>query len=112
MPEPGGSREEIAAFGEGGFQPKQALPQLYAFGARAYRRPLTNADRASIRKIYDLRIKENATPRQAALDTLKMILCSPSFLYFREITDEKETKLGAYDLASRLSYALWSAPPD
>jgi hypothetical protein len=59
-----------------------------------------------------MRIGEKATPRQAALDTLKMILCSPSFLYFSEITDEKETRLGPYDLASRLSYALWSAPPD
>src|SRR5205814_250966 len=59
-----------------------------------------------------MRIAEKATPRQAALDTLKMMLCSPSFLYFSEITNEKETKLGPYDLASRLSYALWSAPPD
>jgi hypothetical protein len=112
LPEPGGSREEIAVFGERGFQPKQALDQLYAFGARAYRRPLTAADRAGIRKLYERRIGEQATPRQAALDTLKMILCSPSFLYFSEVTDEKETKLGSYDLASRLSYALWSAPPD
>ncbi len=110
--EPGGSREELAVFGERGFEAKRALDQLYAFGARAYRRPLTSADRAAIRKTYDTRIGEKATPRQAALDTLKMMLCSPSFLYFSEITDEKESKLGAYDLASRLSYALWSAPPD
>ena len=112
IPEPDGSMEEIAVFGERGFQAKHALDQLYAFGARAYRRPLTRADRASIRKTYEMRIGEKATPRQAALDTLKMILCSPSFLYFSEITDEKETRLGSYDLASRLSYALWSAPPD
>ena len=112
IPEAGGSQEEIAVFGERGFQASHALDQLYAFGVRAYRRPLTNADRASIRKTYDMRIREKATPRQAALDTLKMMLCSPSFLYLSEITDEKETKLGPYDLASRLSYALWSAPPD
>ncbi len=110
--EPGGSAEEIAVFGEKGFQAKQALEQLYAFGVRAYRRPLTAADRTNIRKTYSARIAEKATPRQAALDTLKMMLCSPSFLYFSEITPEKETKLGPYDLASRLSYALWSAPPD
>ncbi|MBI5767748.1 MAG: DUF1592 domain-containing protein [Verrucomicrobia bacterium] len=110
--EPGGSAEEIAVFGAGGFQPKKALDQLYAFGARAYRRPLTRADRATIRKTYETRIAEKAPPRQAALDTLKMMLCSPSFLYLSEITAEKETRLGAYDLASRLSYALWSAPPD
>ena len=112
VPQPGGSAEEIAVFGEKGFQASRALDQLYAFGERAYRRPLTDADRAGIRKTFDTRIAENATPRQAALDTLKMILCSPSFLYFSEITDEKETRLGPYDLASRLSYALWSAPPD
>ena len=110
--EPGGSAEETAVFGERGFQAKQALDQLYAFGARAYRRPLTSADRSGIRKTYEARIREKATPRQAALDTLKMILCSPSFLYFAEITDEKQTKLGSYDLAARLSYALWGAPPD
>ncbi|WP_414665116.1 DUF1592 domain-containing protein [Horticoccus sp. 23ND18S-11] len=110
--ETGGSAEEIAVFGARGFQPKQALDQLYAFGARAYRRPLTSADRASIRKTYETRIADKATPRQAALDTVKMMLCSPSFLYLAEVVAEKETKLGAYDLASRLSYALWGAPPD
>ncbi|PHX72646.1 MAG: hypothetical protein CK548_03580 [Opitutia bacterium] len=110
--EPGGSVEEIAVFGEKGFQAKQALDQLYAFGERAYRRPLTRADRAVIRKSYETRIGEKATPRQAALDTLKMMLCSPSFLYFSEITNERETKLGPYDLAARLSYTLWGAPPD
>lgn len=108
----GGSAEEIAVFGPQGFQAEHALDQLDAFGARAYRRPLTSADRTSIRKIYEARIAENATPRQAALDTLKLILCSPSFLYFSEITAENETQLRPYDLASRLSYALWSAPPD
>jgi hypothetical protein len=112
IPEPGGSAEEIAVFGARGFQPKQALDQLYAFGVRAYRRPLTSADRATIRQTYEMRIAEKATPRQAALDTLKLMLCSPSFLYFSEITAEKEAKLGPYDLAARLSYALWSAPPD
>jgi hypothetical protein len=110
--EPGGSAEELAVFGAGGLQEKKALDQLYAFGERAYRRPLTRADRAAIRKSYKTRLAEKATPRQAALDALKMMLCSPSFLYLSEITAEKESKLGAYDLASRLSYALWSAPPD
>ena len=110
--EPGGATEEIAVFGEQGFQPTQALDQLYAFGARAYRRPLTRTDRAGIRETYEKRIEAKATPRQAALDTLKMILCSPAFLYFSEITAENNPKLLPHDLASRLSYALWSAPPD
>jgi hypothetical protein len=112
QPEPGGSREEIAVFGPEGFQPKRALDQLYAFGVRAYRRPLTSADRSAIRRSYETRLREQATPRQAALDTLKMMLCSPSFLYFSEITSERDAHLGAHDLAARLSYALWGTIPD
>lgn len=112
MPEPGGSREELAVFGAGGFQPARALDQLYSFGERAYRRPLTRDDRAGIRRIYDKRLAEKATPRQAALDAVKMILCSPSFLYFSEITRENDASLGPYDIATRLSYALWGSPPD
>ncbi|MCB1211615.1 MAG: DUF1592 domain-containing protein, partial [Verrucomicrobiales bacterium] len=112
LPEKNGSLEEIAVFGPDGFKPETALDQLYAFGQRAFRRPLNDADRARIKKTYDKRIADKATPRQAALDTLKMILCAPSFLYLSEITAEKETQLGPYDLASRLSYALWGSPPD
>lgn len=62
--------------------------------------------------MYDKRIAEKASPRQAALDALKLILCSPSFLYLSEITDETAKTLKPIDLASRLSYALWTAPPD
>ena len=95
-----------------GFQADRALEQLFAFGQRAYRRPLDESDRRRIEAIYQKRLSEDATPRQAALDTLKMILCSPSFLYLSEITPEDESELRPFDLASRLSYALWAAPPD
>lgn len=110
--EQGGSVEEVAVFGKEGFQPDRALEQLDAFAGKAYRRPLTDADRQPIRALYEKRIAENATPRQAALDALKLILCSPSFLYLSEITEESAKALNPYDLASRLSFALWAAPPD
>jgi hypothetical protein len=110
--EPGGSKEELAVFGKNGFQEERALDQLQAFAARAYRRPLKDEERAQLEQTYSKRIKEKATARQAALDTVKMILCSPSFLYLSEITLENESHLVPYDLAARLSYALWSAPPD
>lgn len=112
MPEPAGSKEEIAVFGADGFQAERAIDQLFAFGKRAYRRPLNEDDQNRIRRMYDRRISEAATPRQAALDTVKLILCSPSFLYLSEITPEKKSTLNAFDLASRLSYALWANPPD
>ena len=110
--ETNGSKEELAVFGSDGFQAERALEQLYVFGQKAYRRPLDNADRERIANIYQKRLAEDAAPRRAALDTLKMILCSPSFLYLSEITPENERTLRPFDLASRLSYALWAAPPD
>ncbi len=112
VPEKNGGAEEIAVFGKDGFQAEHALDQLQAFAEKAYRRPLTDADRKPIRALYDKRLAEKATPRQAALDALKLILCSPSFLYLSEITEESAKALSPYDLASRLSFALWAAPPD
>jgi len=112
VPEEHHSVEEVAVFGEKGFQSERALDQLFAFAERAYRRPLEEPDRQPIRALYEKRLAEKIAPRQAALDALKLILCSPSFLYLSEITPENERTLRPYDLASRLAYALWSAPPD
>jgi hypothetical protein len=110
--EPMGGAEEIAVFGKEGFQPGRALDQLLAFAAKAYRRPLQDADRTSIRTMYEKRLAEKAAPRQAALDVVKLILCSPSFLYLSEVTKESDRRLQPNDLATRLAYALWAAPPD
>jgi hypothetical protein len=112
VPEQSGSVEEVAVFGKGGFQPEHALDQLFAFAEKAYRHPLTDTDRAPIRALYEKRVNEKATPRQAALDSLKLILCSPAFLYLNADTDDSTKALKPYDLASRFSYALWAAPPD
>ena len=112
LPEPGGTNEERAVFGPSGFQQDQAVEQLAAFASKAYRRPLTAGDRKRVESMYKSRLATNATPRQAAIDTIKLILCSPSFLYLSEITPGDQKTLGAYDLASRLSYALWAGPPD
>jgi len=112
VPEKNGSAEEVAVFGKEGFQADRALDQLIAFAEKAYRRPLTDADRKPIRAMYDKSIAEKIAPRQAALDALKLILCSPSFLYLSEITDESAKILKPYDLATRLSFALWATPPD
>jgi hypothetical protein len=110
--EPTGGAEEVAVFGKDGFQADRALDQLFAFAAKAYRRPLQDTDRASIRKMHEKRLAEKAAPRQAALDVVKLILCSPSFLYLSEVTTESDRRLQPHDLATRLAYALWATPPD
>ena len=110
--EPVGGAEEVAVFGKEGFQADRALDQLFTFAAKAYRRPLQETDRAPIRKMVEKRLVEKATPRQAALDAVKLILCSPSFLYLSEVTKEGDRPLQPYDLATRLAYALWATTPD
>ena len=110
--EQGGSNEERAVFGTEGFQETNALVQLFVFAKNAYRRPVSDAEKNRIQTFYERRLSEEASPRQAALDSLKLILCLPSFLYPPEITAEEEQLLHPFDLASRLSYALWAARPD
>jgi hypothetical protein len=110
--EPAGGAEEVAVFGPDGFKPERAHDQLFAFATKAYRRPLQDADRAPIRKLYEQRLAEKASPRQAALDAVKLILCSPSFLYLSEVTQENDRRLRPHDLATRLAYALWATTPD
>lgn len=107
-----GRKEEVAVFGLGGFQAGRAVEQLFQFAERAYRRPLNALDRERIQEFYSSRLESEQSPRDAALSTIKLILCSPSFLYLAEITEESSTILNPYDLASRLSYAIWSEPPD
>lgn len=88
MKEPDGSLEEQSVFGMGGFKESQAKQQILAFAERAFRRPLTEEDVEHLTKTYEQGLMEGITARQAALDTLKLILCSPSFLYLSEITPE------------------------
>lgn len=112
LEEQDGGKEELAVFGSDGFQEERAPEQLFAFAKRVYRRPLQEVDKQRIRGLFEKRLSQQATPRQAAIDTVKMMLCSPSFIYLSEITPENENQLRPFDLASRLSYAMWAAPPD
>ena len=73
--------------------------ELAEFAARAFRRPVTDAQ---IAPYFRLAEKATATRAYAA------ILCSPRFLYFYE----DPGKLDSYAIASRLSYFLWNSMPD
>lgn len=51
--------------------------------------------------------------REAVNEPLSIVLSSPHFLYLAEPVDEKSRrKLDELEFASRLSYFLWSSPPD
>ena len=83
---------------------------------RAYRRPPTEAELDVLVRVFDLG-RTNKLDHAASLRLmLKAVLVSPQFLF---ITPSKETDasqkivpLDDYQLASRLSYLLWSTMPD
>jgi hypothetical protein len=51
--------------------------------------------------------------RDAVKEPLAIVLSSPHFLYLAEpLSDQDRRKLDDLELASRLSYFLWSSPPD
>jgi len=107
---------------------------LETFAERAFRGKKPSAaffDKLSV--LYDVRRKAGDAHETALKEPLSVILASPGFLYLQEIgspsftpnllpadqdgkklrvKDQKQNQLSQAELASRLSYFLWSAPPD
>jgi hypothetical protein len=113
-------------------EPKH-LAALLDFAARAYRRPLTKAEHDDIIAFYhQLRTKNELTHEDAIRDSVVSILMSPDFLYRVDLVENASAShpgvvrnaamtagatnpirpLTNYELASRLSYFLWSSMPD
>jgi hypothetical protein len=77
---------------------------------RAYRRPLTSGELDELTTIFDTYLA--AEGFDVALElTTQVILQAPQFLYRVEAIGPDGTP-GPYDVASRLSYLLWSTMPD
>lgn len=82
----------------------------------AYRRPANDQEIAVLMSVYDL-ARENKLDYQSSLRMmLKAILISPQFLFITPAREpsasESIVPLDDYQLASRLSYFLWSTMPD
>ena len=105
-----------AAAESGGFWRERTLAAVADFATRAWRRPLTTADREALAAAYD------STGQLALLDAegvlralLTRVLVSPHFLYRMEQGQgEGTTKnaLSPWELATRLSLTLWASLPD
>jgi hypothetical protein len=100
--------------------PEEARPCaekiVHTLGADAYRRPLNANDSKAIMAFYDRGAKEGGF-EIGVRSALEAILASPHFI-FRLEEQPKTSKPGEkyainpVDLASRLSFFLWGAPPD
>ncbi|MFN0103825.1 MAG: DUF1592 domain-containing protein [Bryobacteraceae bacterium] len=94
------------------------LTALAALAERAYRRPLTVAERNDLPVYYkETREKSGLTHEEAIRDSVVGILMSPDFCYRIDLLDTRSSKapaqpLSGNALASRLSYFLWSSSPD
>ncbi|HEY2901233.1 MAG TPA: DUF1592 domain-containing protein [Polyangia bacterium] len=89
---------------------------VQTFGARAYRTPLTDpTDVERHLQVYDVGAM---TSYQHGIELMvSAMLQSPRFLYLVEIGTPTKVasdavKLSGYEVAARLSYALWNTMPD
>jgi mono/diheme cytochrome c family protein len=94
-------------------QPRHVDDAL-AFASKAWRRPLTPGEQASLRAFYRTSRTVTRLPHDAAVRALvARVLMSPAFLYRVEGAPRgTESTLDDWEMASRLSFFLWSSIPD
>lgn len=86
-------------------------------GSEAYRRPLTEDDRRGLLSLYTAGSAKGGSFEAGVRSALEGILASPDFVFRFERAPANTVagssyKLRDLDLASRLAFFLWSAPPD
>jgi len=84
---------------------------------RAYRRPVTAGETASLMRFVDLARSDGHSTEQGLQLAIQAMLVSPNFLFRIEHdanpTDATQAHpISEIELASRLSYFLWSSMPD
>ncbi len=84
---------------------------------RAYRRPVTKAEVASLLRFVGIAQKEGQTVEQGIQLAIEAMLVSPHFLFRVEhdvdpADPTKIHRISDTELATRLSYFLWSSMPD
>jgi uncharacterized protein DUF1592/uncharacterized protein DUF1588/uncharacterized protein DUF1587/uncharacterized protein DUF1585/uncharacterized protein DUF1595 len=90
------------------------VDDVFDFASRAWRRPLTSDEKTQLQAFYaTLRSSGKLDHSQAARALLTRILVAPDFLYRTERHTQTDiTPLNDWELASRLSFLLWSSLPD
>jgi len=91
------------------------LAALLEFATRAYRRPLAPDESADILAFYrSCREKDGLDHETAIRESVVSVLMSPDLTYRLDLAEKGPGihPLSDYDLASRLSYFLWSSLPD
>jgi Protein of unknown function (DUF1592)/Protein of unknown function (DUF1588)/Protein of unknown function (DUF1587)/Protein of unknown function (DUF1585)/Protein of unknown function (DUF1595) len=83
------------------------------FAERAFRRPVAADEVDQILQIFRLAHDKGESYERAIQLALTTVLASPRFLFLVEPEESREDRrLNDFELASRLSYFLWSSMPD
>lgn len=90
------------------------IDAVVRFSERAWRRPLTGQEEKSIRDLYRTLRNKDVDHEEAIRLMLARVLASPAFLYRGEVSKQnaKSMPVSDLELATRLSYFLWSSVPD
>jgi hypothetical protein len=83
------------------------------FAERAFRRPVTPDEVERVLKIFRLAQDRGESFERGVQLALTSVLASPQFLFLVEPEESRQDRpLTEFELASRLSYFLWSSMPD
>lgn len=83
------------------------------FAERASRRPVSPDEVDRIMRVYRLADDRGESYERAVQLALTTVLASPQFLFLAEPAETREDRpLTEFELATRLSYFLWSSMPD
>ncbi len=85
---------------------------LQTLARRAYRRPVTSADINPLMKLFAAGRSDGDGFDAGVEMAVSAILVSPDFLFRAEKSPAGVSKISDLDLASRLSFFLWSSIPD
>lgn len=86
---------------------------LTGFAERAFRRPVTRSEMQRYLAVTTTAQGTGATFEEGIREAMLAILCAPDFLFLVEGSPEEQRRqLNDFELASRLSYFLWSTMPD
>ena len=89
------------------------LPALKGFAERAWRRTLPPDDWSRFSAYLEQTVANGSDWEQALALGLKTIMLSPRLLYLLEpSTGDEPARLNGFELAARLAFFLWDAPPD
>ncbi len=102
---------------DGGDRKQVARQVLERFATRAFRRPLRNEEVDRLLLFDDLARQNGERFERGMQLGITAILCSPNFLFHveadnRPFKPEQARPLNHFEVASRLSFFLWSSMPD